>query len=180
MMWRKSFLSAIAAAFVIAAAVPNGAKANVEAGALNCRSPGGVGFVVGSVLNFECVFVPSYGGRPHRYVAVIRHVGLDLGFTQNVAMGWAVFAPTRILHHGDLTGNYGGVEAGATVGVGVGANALVGGSNNAFALQPISGQAQTGLNVSAGLADLELRPAGPVGFVEGPGPIRHRRHHRLH
>ena len=101
MMLRKPVLSAIAAAIVMAAAAPTGAKANVEAGALNCRSPGGVGFVVGSVLNFDCLFVPSYGGRAQHYVAIVHHVGLDLGFTQNISMGWAVFAPTRFLHYGD-------------------------------------------------------------------------------
>lgn len=171
MILRKAVLTAFAGALVMAAAVPTGAKA-VEAGSLNCRSPGGVGFIVGSVLNFDCVFVPAYPGRAQHYVATIRHVGLDLGFTQNVALGWAVFSPTRFVHPGDLAGDYGGVEAGATVGVGAGANAMVGGSNNAFALQPLSGQAQTGLNVSAGLAGLELRPAGYIGR-----PYVRRRHH---
>jgi Protein of unknown function (DUF992) len=174
MMWRKSVLCAIGAAAMIAAAMPTGAKASVEAGSLNCRSPGGVGFIVGSVLNFDCVFIPSYPGRPQHYVGVIRHIGVDLGFTQNVALGWAVFAPTRFVQRGDLSGSYGGVQAGATVGVGVGANALVGGNNNTVALQPISGQAQTGLNVSAGLADLELRPAE---FGGGRRYFRHRHHH---
>jgi hypothetical protein len=46
------------------------------------------------------------------------------------------------------------------VGVGVGANALVGGSRNSFALQPLSVQGQTGLNVAAGVARLELRAGG--------------------
>ena len=55
-----------------------------------------------------------------------------------------------------------GVDVGvvrATVGVGVGANALVGGSNNTIALQPVSVQGQTGLSVAAGVAGLDLRPA---------------------
>ena len=60
-------------------------------------------------------------------------------------MAWAVFAPTRGSQRGDLAGNYGGASASATVGVGVGANALIGGSGNTIALQPLSGQAQTGL-----------------------------------
>jgi hypothetical protein len=80
-----------------------------------------------------------------------------------------------VIHPGDLAGNYGGVQGNASVGVGLGANALVGGSNNSIALQPVSAEAQTGLNVSAGLTDLELqsvdRPASPR--------VR-RRHHRHH
>ena len=61
------------------------------------------------------------------------------------------------VRRGDLSGNYGGAAASATVGVGVGANALVGGSNNTIALQPLSVQGQTGLSVAAGVAGLELR-----------------------
>ena len=72
-------------------------------------------------------------------------------------MAWAVFAPTSGSPRRDLSGNYGGAAASATVGVGVGANALVGGSGNTIALQPVSVQAQTGLSVAAGVAGLELR-----------------------
>src|SRR6266853_2464097 len=174
MTLRATCLSAFAAAMLMATA-PTGAQASVEVGGLSCRSAGAVGYVVGAVLNFNCVFVPSTGGPAHRYVGVIRRIGLDLGYTQGVSMGWVVFAPTGYIHPGDLAGNYGGVQGNASVGVGVGANALVGGSNNTFALQPVSAQAQAGLNVSAGLADLELRPA----VAPGPAP-RHLRHRHRH
>ena len=72
------------------------------------------------------------------------------------ALSWAVNAPTNRLGRGDLAGNYGGVGANASVGVGGGGNFLVGGPANSYALQPISVQGQTGLNVAAGIADLEL------------------------
>jgi hypothetical protein len=169
---RTTCLSAIAAAALMATA-PTGANANVEVGGLTCRSAGGVGYVVGSTLNFQCVFQPSTGGPAHHYLGVIRRIGVDLGVTQNVSLGWAVFAPTGVIHPGDLAGNYGGVQGNASVGIGVGANALVGGSNNSFALQPVSAEAQTGLNVSAGLTDLELRPAD----VLAPHRVRHHRRH---
>ena len=71
----------------------------------------------------------------------------------------AVFAPTRVLGPGDLAGTYGGASASATAVVGVGANVLVGGSNNTISLQPVSLQGQTGLGVAAGVAGLELRLA---------------------
>ena len=45
----------------------------------------------------------------------------------------------------------------ATVGLGLGANALVGGFRKSINLQPISVQAQTGLNVAAGVQSLHLR-----------------------
>ena len=56
-----------------------------------------------------------------------------------------------------LAGNYGGASAEATVGAGVGANVLVGGSNRTIQLQPLSVQGQTGLNVAAGVTGIELR-----------------------
>ena len=85
-------------------------------------------------------------------------------------------APTDRLGRGDLAGNYGGVGANASVGVGFGGNFLVGGPANSYALQPISVQGQTGLNVAAGIADIELQP---VRFGRA-ARRHHRRHHRHH
>jgi Protein of unknown function (DUF992) len=178
MTLRSTCLSAIAAATLMAVA-PTGARADIEAGGLACHSAGGVGYVVASVLNVDCVFAPSIGGPTHRYVGVIHRYGVDLGVTQDVALGWVVFAPTGVIHPGDLAGVYGGVQGNASVGVGVGANALLGGSANSFALQPVSAEGQIGFNVSAGVTGLELRSAD----VPGPGPLpRHHRyyHHRHH
>jgi hypothetical protein len=172
MTLRKTCLSAISAALLIAAA-PAGVQANIEAGGLTCHSAGGVGFVVGSTLQLKCVFIPSSGGPEHHYVGIINRYGVDLGVTRDVALGWVVFAPTGVVHPGDLAGSYGGVQGNASVGVGVGANALLGGSNNTFALQPVSAEGQVGLNVSAGVTSMDLRS------VDYPAPYhRHwRRHH---
>ena len=43
-----------------------------------------------------------------------------------------------------------------SVAAGLGANVLVGGSSRTVALQPVSVQGQVGLNVAAGIGDLEL------------------------
>jgi hypothetical protein len=56
-----------------------------------------------------------------------------------------------------LTGTYAGVGAEASVGLGLGANVLVGGSSSGIALQPLSLSAQQGVNIAAGIAALELR-----------------------
>ena len=69
---------------------------------------------------------------------------------------WAVLAPTARLRPRSLSGAYGGVGAEATLGVGVGANALIGGSEQGIILQPLSVQAQQGLNVAAGVESLQL------------------------
>jgi hypothetical protein len=129
----------------------------VQVGVLECRGGASIGFIVGSVTNLGCVL--RIEGMPEdRYVATIRKVGLDLGITQESALAWGVYAPVARLGPGDLSGSYAGAQGSASVGVGVGGNALVGGSANSIALQPLSVQGQVGLNVAAGLESLELRP----------------------
>ena len=129
----------------------------VQVGVLECRGGASVGFVVGSVTNLGCVL--RIEGMPEdRYVATIRKVGLDLGITQETALAWGVYAPVARLGPGDLSGDYAGAQGSASVGVGLGGNVLVGGSDNSIALQPLSVQGQVGLSVAAGLESLELRP----------------------
>jgi hypothetical protein len=145
----------------------------VRAGILQCQGGQNVGFVVGSVTNLECVF-QSEGRRPEPYIATVHRIGLDLGVTEQTQLTWAVSAPSRRVGRGELAGNYGGVGANASIGVGGGGNFLVGGPANSYALQPISVQGQTGLNVAAGVAGIELQP------FRGYGPRRHTNRHRRH
>jgi hypothetical protein len=158
---RRSLMSACMASIALVASVI-GAEAQqpvqrVQVGVLECRGGASVGFVVGSVTNLGCVL--RIEGLPEdRYVATIRKVGLDLGITQETALAWGVYAPVARLGPGDLSGNYAGAQGSASVGVGLGGNVLVGGSDNSIALQPLSVQGQVGLNVAAGLESLELRP----------------------
>jgi hypothetical protein len=107
-------------------------------------------------------------------MATVRRWGVDLGVTDQTRLTWAVTAPAGRVGRGMLAGNYGGVGANASVGVGFGGNFLVGGPANSYALQPISVQGQTGLNVAAGVADIELEP---VRFAPR-GHRRHVHHHR--
>nr|WP_245287280.1 DUF992 domain-containing protein [Bradyrhizobium elkanii] len=129
----------------------------VRVGVLECRGGASVGFIVGSVTHLGCV-LRAEGVPEDRYIATIQKVGLDIGITEETALAWGVYAPVSRIGPGDLSGNYAGAQGSATLGVGVGGNVLVGGSNNSIALQPLSLQGQVGLNVAAGLASLELRP----------------------
>jgi hypothetical protein len=158
---RRSFIVAGAVLTTLVASF-TGASAQqpmqrVQVGILECRGGASIGFIVGSVTNLGCVL--RVEGMPEdRYVATIRKVGVDVGITQESALAWGVYAPVARLGPGDLSGNYAGAQGSAAVGVGVGGNALVGGSNNSIALQPVSVQGQVGLSVAAGLESLELRP----------------------
>jgi hypothetical protein len=153
-------LSAFAAA-VLATAVsfPASAQENrSKVGTLTCDISAGIGVIIGSKKDVTCMFTPSAPGPREVYVGSITKFGLDLGATSGGEMVWSVLAPSD-RKFGALAGNYVGATAEATVGAGVGANALVGGSNRTITLQPVSVQAQTGLNVAAGVAGLTLRPA---------------------
>jgi hypothetical protein len=158
---RRSFIPAGLAVTVLVSSLA-GAQAQqpmnrVQVGVLECRGGASIGFIVGSVTNLGCVL--RINGLPEdRYIATIRKVGVDLGITQESALAWGVWAPVARLGPGDLTGNYAGAQGSASVGVGLGGNVLVGGSDNSIALQPLSVQGQVGLNVAAGLESLELRP----------------------
>jgi hypothetical protein len=158
----------LAAAFVVTATPAIAAN---EVGLLECR---GVSqqFIVGSVTNLQCLFRPSAGGRPQPYDAQIRRVGLDIGFNQSTVLLWSVAAPNSPAP-GALSGTYVGASANATLGVGVGANALWGGSNKTIALQPVSGQGQIGIGAVAGVTAMDMHAH------ETPrGHRKHRRHRR--
>ena len=146
---------------VVAAAAPGPTMAQSErtkAGTLTCDISAGIGLIVGSKKEVTCMFTPSQPGPREVYIGSITKFGLDLGATAGGEMIWAVYAPTQ-RRFGALAGRYGGATAEATVGAGLGTNVLVGGNSRTVTLQPVSVQAQTGLNVAAGVAGLELRPA---------------------
>lgn len=128
----------------------------VKIGVLSCDVAAGVGVIIASSRAVDCTFERSVGGRNERYKGTIDRVGLDIGITGKAVMAWVVFAPGK-MKRGALAGSYAGISAEASVAVGVGANALIGGSNKSIALQPLSLQAQTGVNVAAGIAALRLK-----------------------
>jgi hypothetical protein len=116
--------------------------------------PRSVGFIIGSVTNFNCTF--RYYWRAGRAMPEESAAWLDLGFNSSIRLVWAVFAATNY-RRGALSGSYVGASAGAAVGVGGGANALVGGFNRSFALQPLSFQGDRGVNLQLTVTELELR-----------------------
>jgi hypothetical protein len=94
-------------------------------------------------------------GPQEIYVGNINKFGLDIGATAGGRMVWSVYAPTT-RRAGALSGSYGGASAEATIGAGLGANVLIGGSDRTVSLQPVSVQGQVGGNLAIGVADLQL------------------------
>ena len=127
----------------------------VKAGVLTCAVNPGIGLIITSTKTMSCTFVPDFRG-PEYYSGRMTRVGLDIGITGATVIVWAVLASVKGFPVGALAGTYGGVSAESTVGVGLGANVLIGGSNRSFALQPLSVQGQVGLDFAVGIAQLTL------------------------
>jgi hypothetical protein len=147
----------LAAAFAaLGLATSANATGRFELGVLDCSIDGGTSYVVTSNKGVSCTFKPSNGGPSEIYTGVISKLGVDLGSTHQGQLVWSVLAASRDYDSGNLAGNYYGVNAEASVVTGGGANLLLGGFQRSYALQPLSVQAQTGLNVAVAVTSLEL------------------------
>jgi len=149
-------ISTIAALVIAALTGSAQAQERVQSGSLTCDVSAGIGLIIGSQRNVSCTFTPSLPGPIEYYTGTISKLGIDIGVTAGGVMIWLVYSPTS-RPVGGLAGTYVGGSAEASIVAGLGANALVGGSNRSIALQPLSVQGQVGLNIAAGVAGLDLR-----------------------
>lgn len=133
------------------------AESGVKAGYLKCDVEGNVSFVFGSSRDVQCTYTPDGKGRVDRYTGTIDKYGVDIGYRENGVILWGVIAPTNDVGPGALAGNYGGVTGSVAAGVGVGANALIGGSEDSIVLQPVSVEGIEGLNIAGGVGILKLK-----------------------
>lgn len=158
MLSRTSVSSLVLGAVLVAgsAVTASAQDARLVAGTLTCRGNGSIGLILGSSQRMDCVFERVKGGARANYTARITRIGLDLGIKGRNTMVWTVLSSTDNPETGALAGRYAGVAANAAVGVGVGANALIGGSSNSIVLQPLSVQVQTGVNVAVGVKGMTL------------------------
>ncbi len=148
-------LTLAAAALALSASLASAQALTARAGTLSCGVAPGISFIFGSTRAVNCIFY-SVDGVAERYVGEISRWGVDIGFTNAAGMAWLVLAAAPRVAPGALSGTYVGAAAGATVGVGAAANVLLGGGKS-FALQPLSVEGNTGLNVAAGVGELRLR-----------------------
>jgi len=129
---------------------------SVEIGSLKCLVEGEHSFIVGSSATLGCSFSPADGGPVENYKGNVRDYGLDIGQTKSATLVWGVLAPSADRKPGLLTGTYAGVTAGASLGAGLKANALLGGFDRSIALNPLSLESQTGTNLTVGVSKLSL------------------------
>jgi len=158
---KKSFRllmgAGLAAASLMMAGAAQAAPHGVRVGDLTCNVASGWGFVFGSSKDLHCTFRGN--GHHEHYVGSISKFGVDLGYTGGEVLVWGVFAPTSDMREGALAGDYAGASAQATIGLGLGANVLIGGLDKSIDLQPLSVSGSKGLNVAAGIGEISLRPA---------------------
>ncbi|HEY4191578.1 MAG TPA: DUF992 domain-containing protein [Mesorhizobium sp.] len=153
MKMKLACASALLATMIMAAPASAG---SLELGVLDCTIDGGTGYLIASNKGVACTFRPHNGRASEAYTGVISKIGVDLGITHQGALQWAVLAATKDGPEDKLAGNYVGVNAEASVVTGGGANLLVGGFHDSITLQPLSVQAQTGLNLAVAVTSIEL------------------------
>jgi hypothetical protein len=149
--------AAVAVAGLACASAADAAPHGVRVGDLTCNVASGWGFVFGSSKDLHCTFRGN--GHIEHYTGAISKFGVDIGYTEGGVLVWGVFAPSSDMRQGALAGDYVGGSAQVTAILGVGANALVGGFDKSFALQPVSVEGSKGLNVAAGIGSISLHPA---------------------
>jgi Protein of unknown function (DUF992) len=151
--------SACVSAFCLLGVSASPAQEQLRVGTLSCDVSAGVGLIFVQKQALACTFKPDGGGPFSRYTGQIAEYGLALGGVEKGHLIWGVIAATRGIPPGALAGEYAGAGAEAAAGVGLGANALIGGTGRAFSLQPISVEGEVGLNVAAGVTRIILAPA---------------------
>jgi hypothetical protein len=135
-------------------------KKGVTVGTLTCHEASGWGLVFSSSHSLRCVFSGSEkGSKPAHFTGEIKKYGVDVGYQGNAIILWAVASTSDKFTPGAIAGKYTGATAEVAWAAGLGANVLVGGSNRGIALQPVSVEGLNGMNLAAGLAEVELKPA---------------------
>ena len=150
---RLTLVSILALAAMTA---PGAADNKIKSGILECDVSAGVGLIFNEKQTMNCKFTPLGGGAVDHYTGTIDEVGLSIGATGGGILVWSVMAAQQGVPAGALAGTYKGISADASVGVGLGENILMGGTDSAFMLQPSSYEGQVGLNVAAGVTTVTL------------------------
>ena len=149
---------------VQAATVPAAAEASagIEVGVLSCNSVEGTrrNLLIHSTVDVKCLFKRLDGEESYRGKTGIG-LGVDLNWGRAETIHFTVIGATTDARLGahSLAGSYLGGKASVTVGVGVGAAALIGGGSKNITLQPLAVEGSTGFGAAAGLGYLYLEPA---------------------
>jgi len=161
----KTQLTIAALALALACGASSGlakeiSSAGTKVGVLTCKQVQGskVNLLIHSTAQLRCTFDSTAGGsREHYRGETGIGLGIDLHFKKDETLVFAVFSADFKPGTHQLAGKYAGAGGSAAVGVGAGAQVLIGGNNRSISLQPvISGN--TGVGAAAGITYLYLEP----------------------
>jgi hypothetical protein len=133
-------------------------QARLRVGTLTCIGQGTLGMILGSRERLNCTYAPASIAPPRSYYGTITRLGLDIGIRGQSVIIWAVFASSTQIPSDALVGEFVGVAADASLGLGAGAQVLVGGTRRSIVLQPLSVRGGVGVNIAAGVAGMRLIP----------------------
>ena len=174
---RFALLGSLFALFLTAAAP---ARAS-EVGLLTCKSPQTTSYILWSSTAYDCWFQSAVGGGSQHYTAVINRAGAEIGWSGNMTLVWACSRPAAKSVKARWKAAMSAPRPAPRVGVGVRANALVGGLPNSFTLQPVSvegeGRSQCARDGDGALAAVgRARPQeeAPQEVRRAPQSIRYR------
>jgi hypothetical protein len=159
-------------AALMTAMLPAAAFAGDRVGALECHLSGNGPSVIVENQTVDCVFASDRERRNDHYIGKLTKIGANLSVNGHGDLLWGVVAATSKVGPGALAGDYFGPSASAKVGIGVGAAALVGGSNQTISLQPVNIEGGSGVGFTAGVENLTL-----VYVPDRPAPRMRHRHH---
>ena len=135
------------------------ADKSVNLGLLACDMSKGIGLILIEKQKMTCEFRPV-SGPVEQYPGSVTDFGIEIGEIKEGHLVWGVFSAALLeMQPGALAGHYAGVSADVAAGLGVGANALMGGTGKGFVLQPVSVEGEVGVNIAAGIRTMTLHPA---------------------
>ncbi|MBN4077197.1 DUF992 domain-containing protein [Mariprofundus ferrooxydans] len=152
-------MACIASTLTVLPSYAGNSTAGTKIGVLTCSSVpnSGVNLIIHSTVDITCTFESTDGSGVENYIGETGiGFGINASYEIEKHMLFTVFAADTVSGSHKLAGKYGGVGASASIGVGVGAQVLVGGSNKSVSLQPVL-EGNTGVGVSAGITYLYLQ-----------------------
>ena len=153
----KKWIASALVAFTAVVSFAGEAKAEGGAvlGVLTCTKTGtGVTYVLHSRNPVECTY-DGVGG-PQTYTGIDGILlGIDLEIEQKAGFGYLVIGGTW-KDKSSLEGSFVGAKASATFGVGIAAQAGLGGLGNDISLVPLGLGVQAGIGATAGISYLSI------------------------
>jgi len=129
-------------------------------GKLECKTVEGSGsnLLIHSTVDVKCTFTSTAGEKENYKGETGIGFGVDLSFDKQSSFVYAVMAADFKVGEYKFAGKYYGAGGDATIGRGLGAGVLIGGSKKSVSLEPIGLSATRGAGVSGGLTYLYLEP----------------------